>query len=79
MLIKKSPKEQPGLVIAANNSYAKGKLSADYICDGVSDDEQFQTILNKIASSTGGTIKVLAGTYIFDRCVELKGNLKLIF
>lgn len=78
-MITKKIKAQTDLVIAASDTYAKGKLSADYVCGGSAADVEFQNAIDRIGAINGGTIKVLAGTYIFNRCVRLRGNLKLIF
>jgi hypothetical protein len=79
MLTKTSPKEQTDIIIAASDTYAKGKLSANYVCDGATDDIEFESAINKIASNGGGTIKVLAGNYVFNKSVYVTDNLKLIF
>jgi parallel beta-helix repeat protein len=79
MLTKKSPKEQTDIIIAASDTHAKGKLSADYVCGVSGADVEFQNAIDRIGAINGGTIKVLAGNYIFNRCVRLRGNLRLIF
>lgn len=78
-MIRKKIKAQTDLVIAASDTHAKGKLSADYVCDGSGADVEFQNAIDRIGAINGGTIKVLAGNYIFNRCVRLRGNLRLIF
>ena len=78
-MISKKIKARTDLVIAASDTYEKGKLSADYKCDGVADDIEYQNAINKIATNNGGTIRVLAGIYTFKKAVYLTDNLNLIF
>lgn len=50
------------LVIAANDSSAKSKAQADYVCDGTNDESEIQAAVTALGT-TGGTIKLLAGTF----------------
>ncbi len=67
------------IVIAAKDTNPKGKLSADYVCDGIVDEVKFQTAIERVETNGGGTIKVLAGGYVFNKAVYVTDNLNLIF
>ena len=56
------------LVVAAADSSWRGRESADYICDGVSDQAQINDALNWLVSDgrTGGKVILLEGTYVID-------------
>lgn len=45
----------------------------DYLCDGVSDDEEINAALNALPSS-GGQVLILSGTYQLTNGVEIKKN-----
>jgi parallel beta-helix repeat protein len=47
-------------IVAASNSL--NKSSADYVCDGVHDEEEINKAISDIAT-TGGTVLLLEGTY----------------
>ncbi|MBA7580053.1 hypothetical protein ES708_21939 [subsurface metagenome] len=50
------------LVVAANNSTAKSKAQADYVCDGTNDHVEIQAALDALPA-TGGEVRLLEGTY----------------
>jgi len=50
------------LVVAASDSSEKSKAQADYVCDGVADNEEIQAAVNALASC-GGKIILLEGNY----------------
>lgn len=52
---------------------------ADYVCDGVCDDAQFQHAIDDLSTVNGGSIFVLYGTYYFSKCVRLSSNIKITF
>lgn len=56
------------LVVAAADSSWRGRESADYICDGVSDQVQINDALDWLVSDgrTGGKVMLLEGTYVID-------------
>ncbi|HPL30414.1 MAG TPA: hypothetical protein PLG21_20420, partial [Anaerolineae bacterium] len=56
------------LVVAASDSSWRGRQSADYICDGVSDQVQINDALDWLVSDgrTGGKVMLLEGTYVID-------------
>jgi parallel beta-helix repeat protein len=56
------------LVVAASDSSWRGRESADYICDGVSDQVQINDALDWLVSGgrTGGKVMLLEGTYVID-------------
>lgn len=51
-----------GVTVAANNSSAKDKANADYVCSGSSDEVQIQAAIDSLPA-TGGTIRLAAGQY----------------
>lgn len=85
MGIDKAPKRPPEIVIAASNSSARSKRSADYVCDGIEDDIEIQTAINQL-STLGGKLILLEGTFNIRNqiypCsninIELYGTLKLV-
>lgn len=52
----------PSLVVAANDSSAKDKLIADYVCDAVADDVQIQAAIDALGTR-GGTVILAPGRY----------------
>jgi len=56
------PSVSQGIWIAASNSNAADKAQADYICDGINDQEEIQSALNKLSSS-GGVVNLHSGTF----------------
>ncbi|WP_214040963.1 CARDB domain-containing protein [Methanoculleus sp.] len=52
----------PNTIVAASDSSAADKASADYICDGVNDHVEIQAALNALPSS-GGVVLLTSGTY----------------
>ena len=52
------------LVVAASNSV--GRLQADFICDGVSDQITIQNALDVLQEQGGGCLQLLEGTYWLD-------------
>jgi len=58
----KKPPVSNVLWIAASNSSSADKVQADYICDGINDQQEIQSALNKLPSS-GGVINLHSGTY----------------
>jgi hypothetical protein len=54
-------------VIAADNSYAPGNETADYVCDGVADHVEIQAAIDVCnLSSTSGRVLLLEGDYAID-------------
>lgn len=58
------------VVIAAYNSY--DNVTADYICDGVSDEVQINQAINSIPK---GKVKLLDGTYNITSSIIVKSNM----
>ncbi len=54
------------VITLGTTAYAAG--TADYTCDGVADDVQFQAALNALPAN-GGKISVLTGNYVFSATV----------
>jgi len=66
------PKNFTTLIVAASNSLDKTR--ADYVCDGVDDEEEINAALNALPSE-GGRISLLEGTYnITDTIIVAKSN-----
>ncbi len=55
---------QKVFTIAAYNSPAEAAVTADFTCDGLADNIQFQQAMNALPD-IGGKLEVLAGTYNF--------------
>lgn len=67
------------LVVAAADSSWRGRESADYICDGVSDQAQINDALNWLVSDgrTGGKVMLLEGTYVIDNHILMPSYTQL--
>lgn len=67
--IKKIPSS---IVVAASNSIDSDKAIADYVCDGINDEEEINTALNEIANRSGKVL-LCNGDYYIDALTE-SGN-----
>lgn len=60
-------REYATLVVAAADTHASAKVTADYVCDGTADDVEIRTALNLLAHGSafreGGRVVLLEGTY----------------
>lgn len=54
------------VTVAASDSSAAARASADYLCDGVNDEQEVQAALNALPA-TGGEVVLTEGTF---RCAE---------
>jgi len=63
-------------VVAASDSTASMKNQADYVCDGVADDEEIQAAINNLPND-GGRVLLLEGTYITRAAIKLRSNITL--
>jgi parallel beta-helix repeat protein len=63
------------VIIAAHDSIDKSR--ADYVCDGIDDQETINSAISAI-SSTGGTVLLLEGTYIITGSINLVSNIALV-
>lgn len=63
------------LWIAANNSSAADKASANYVCDGVNDNQEIQTALDALLS--GGIVHLYNGTYNCTGIIKPKASTTL--
>lgn len=63
------------LLIAANDSSAKGKSMADYVCDGTEDESEINAAIALLTS--GGEVKLLEGTYNITSTINMASNIKL--
>ena len=61
-------------VIAANDSDAAAKAQADYPCDFVNDEVEFQTAIDELEALGEGTLIVCPGTYHFDDDIYIEGR-----
>jgi len=61
-------------VIPGNSPDTAG---ADYICDGIDDQEEIQAALDVLAAAGGGTVRLKAGRFNISMPVFLKDNLAL--
>lgn len=51
-------------IIAAVDSIAPGREAADYVCDGIDDDEQIGAAINRVVDGgVGGRVLLLEGTF----------------
>jgi len=67
-------KKTETIVVAAYNSLRKFK--ADYVCDGVDDQEEINSAISEVAS-TGGTVLLLEGTYYVTGSINLASKIRL--
>ena len=61
-----SAAQAPRVTVAASDSSAAARASADYLCHGVDDQQEIQTALNALPA-TGGEVVLTKGTF---RCTE---------
>lgn len=57
------------LVVAANDTTARGKASADYVCDGTDDQVQIQAAIDALPAN-GGDVLLLEGTYNVNKTAD---------
>lgn len=62
------------LAVAASNSSAKSKASADYICDGQADDVQIQAAIDALS---GGDVYLFEGTYSTSAKITVSSDVHL--
>jgi parallel beta-helix repeat protein len=73
--IQNLPKRTATLIVAANDS--KDKSRADYVCDGVNDQEEINAAINALPTF-GGKVLLLEGTYNISASITiLKNNVTL--
>jgi parallel beta-helix repeat protein len=65
--------------VAASNSSANEKASADYVCDGTDDQVEINNAINAAAalSAAGGDVLLLGGTYTLGAQIRPKSNVTL--
>lgn len=65
--------------VAANDSTAAEKASADYVCDGTDDQTEINSAINAAAALTaaGGTVQLLGGNYRISAGIRPKSNIIL--
>jgi hypothetical protein len=66
------PEDRPyaTVLVAADNSYAIGHLAADFVCDGVNDDETIADAL-ALTVGNGGKVLLLEGDYNLSATVVI--------
>ncbi|MFC4305811.1 right-handed parallel beta-helix repeat-containing protein [Cohnella boryungensis] len=64
------------LVVAANNSSAKSKTGADYVCSGFSDQTTINNAINTLPAS-GGKVLLMEGLYTVSGSILLNSNVTL--
>ncbi|MCL7412622.1 MAG: right-handed parallel beta-helix repeat-containing protein [ANME-2 cluster archaeon] len=69
-------KKYATLVVAASDSTATGKSTAEYVCSGVSDQVDINNAINALPAQ-GGKVLLLEGTYIVDAAITLLSNVIL--
>jgi hypothetical protein len=65
-------KEYATVVVAASNSHATGKATADFVCTGTNDETVIQQAVNAVAAVGGGRVVLLEGTYTFSTTAGTK-------
>ena len=60
--------------VAASNSSDADKASADYVCDGKSDCALLNNLIDGLASTKGGKITLLPGSYYVSSLTEIERN-----
>ncbi len=60
--------------VAASNSSDADKASADYVCDGKSDCALLNNLIDGLASTKGGKITLLPGSYHVSSLTEIERN-----
>ncbi len=64
------------LTIAANDSPARSKVRADYICDGTADDVQIQAALDALPAG-GGKVLLCEGTFYTVKAIQMPDHCTL--
>jgi len=59
------------LVVAANDSSAKSKAQADYVCDGTADEVEIQAAIDALPDGIGGKVLLLEGLYVVENIVVI--------
>ena len=72
-----NPKNIPdyGRVVVASSTHLG---SADYYCDGTSDEDEINAAISELAGVGGGAIELTEGTYYTDGKITLADNIALI-
>lgn len=77
-----APVRTATLVVAANDSLAKSKAQADYVCDGTADDVQIQAGIDALPVG-GGKVLLSEGNYTINEndgngyCIAILSNVTL--
>jgi parallel beta-helix repeat protein len=59
------------VTVAAYNSTAKDKATADYVCDGTSDEVEINAAIVETGAANGGIVMLLPGTYALDDTIDI--------
>jgi hypothetical protein len=69
----KDDRSYPAIFIAASDAHKRQKQLADFLCDGVDDQEEFNAALG-VLPSEGGKIVLSEGTFALSAAVDLTGH-----
>lgn len=75
-MVDDAPPRTATLVVAASNSSVAGKSSADYVCDGVSDNVEINAAITALGV-TGGKVVLLEGLFAIATAILLASNVSL--
>jgi len=71
------PSAEGTVVVAAKDSPIDLKVKADYICDGVNDDETIQAAIDEVQERGGGQVVLLEGTFLLNYVIYVKSHVTL--
>lgn len=67
----------PRIIVAANDSGAAARASADYICDGVDDQQEIQAALDALPA-TGGEVALTEGKFLCAKTIAIPPKTALV-
>jgi hypothetical protein len=72
-----SAAQTPRVTVAASDSSAAARASADYLCDGVDDQQEIQAALNALPA-TGGEVVLSGGMFRCTETIVMPSNATLL-
>lgn len=72
-----TPASTSMVTVGAPDTSAADRASADLLCSGTDDVEVIQKAIDSLASQRG-TLRLLSGTYTFDRTVAVRPGMRLL-
>lgn len=66
------------VIVAATDSSDRGKLQADYVCDGTADDVEINEALSQVKAAGGGTVFLSAGSYTLADTIKISSDVILV-